>query len=78
MNEIKQRERTFMYISEKMGLFRPVRCVLFDMDGLLLDTENLYTQGTQMVLNQFGKVKAMVRIQNLLNILNPNPREIFS
>jgi len=36
-------------------MFRPVRCVLFDMDGLLLDTENLYTKGTQMVLDKFGK-----------------------
>ena len=36
--------------------FRPVKCVLFDMDGLLLDTENLYTAGTQRVLSEYGKV----------------------
>jgi len=35
--------------------FRPVKCVLFDMDGLLLDTENLYTAGTQRVLSEYGK-----------------------
>jgi beta-phosphoglucomutase-like phosphatase (HAD superfamily) len=34
--------------------FNPVKCVLFDMDGLLLDTENLYSEGTQKVLSQFG------------------------
>jgi hypothetical protein len=37
----------------EMG-FNPVKCVLFDMDGLLLDTENLYSEGTQKVLSQFG------------------------
>ena len=36
--------------------FRSVKCVLFDMDGLLLDTENLYTAGTQKILQEFGKV----------------------
>ena len=33
-----------------------VSCVLFDMDGLLLDTENLYTEGTQRILSEFGHV----------------------
>ena len=38
-----------------MSKFRHVKCVLFDMDGLLLDTENLYTLGTQQILSQHNK-----------------------
>jgi len=35
--------------------FRCAKAVLFDMDGLLLDTENMYTLGTQTILSQYGK-----------------------
>jgi pseudouridine-5'-monophosphatase len=30
-------------------------CVLFDLDGVLLDTEGLYTLATQRVLDRYGK-----------------------
>lgn len=33
----------------------PPKAVLFDMDGVLLDTEPLYTQATQAVTSRFGK-----------------------
>jgi len=33
---------------------RAVKCVLFDMDGLLLDTERLYSEGTQRILSEYN------------------------
>ena len=33
----------------------PAHCVLFDVDGLLLDTEIVYTRVTQAIVSRFGK-----------------------
>ena len=36
-------------------MFKKISAVIYDMDGLLLDTERLYSQAANSVINPYGK-----------------------
>lgn len=57
--------------------FPPVRACLFDMDGLLIDSEDIYTICTNIVLHEYGKpslpwhIKAQIQGRPGLEVQTP-------
>ncbi|KAI1307967.1 (DL)-glycerol-3-phosphatase 2 [Halotydeus destructor] len=43
------------HVAEASGTFKPVSHVIFDMDGLLLDTEDYYTLAMDNITKKYGK-----------------------
>lgn len=44
----------------------PIKAVIFDMDGLLLDTEGIYTEVTQLIADRYGRTFDWTVKQNII------------
>lgn len=42
-------------MTQQFKKFGPIKAVIFDMDGLLLDTEGIYTEVTHMITSRYGR-----------------------
>ncbi|MDB6051531.1 MAG: family hydrolase [Pseudomonas sp.] len=42
-------------MTQQLKEFGPIKAVIFDMDGLLLDTEGIYTEVTHMITSRYGR-----------------------
>lgn len=45
---------------------RPIKAVIFDMDGLLLDTEGIYSEVTQMIVGRYGRTFGWEHKQHII------------
>jgi pseudouridine-5'-monophosphatase len=46
----------------------PIKAVIFDMDGLLLDTEGIYTEVTQLIADRYGRTFDWSMKQNTIGL----------
>lgn len=46
--------------------FGPIKAVIFDMDGLLLDTEGIYTEVTSIIAARYGRTFDWSIKQNII------------
>ncbi|RKS28817.1 pseudouridine-5'-monophosphatase [Pseudomonas sp. WPR_5_2] len=46
--------------------FGPIKAVIFDMDGLLLDTEGIYTEVTSIIAGRYGRIFDWSIKQNII------------
>ena len=49
-----------------MKTFGPIKAVIFDMDGLLLDTEGIYTEVTSLIAERYGRTFDWSVKQNII------------
>ena len=53
-------------MNAQLNALGPIKAVIFDMDGLLLDTEGIYTEVTQIIADRYGRTFDWSIKQNII------------
>jgi len=53
-------------MNARLNELGPIKAVIFDMDGLLLDTEGIYTEVTQLIADRYGRTFDWSIKQNII------------